>query len=347
MKKLPPAGLRGHRFAELNPDNTAFPYRKLKDYWRERLGGRVQKISLHAGLSCPNRDGTLGIGGCHYCSNEAFTPAYCHSGDTVAEQIRQGLAFQARRYPRAVGFLGYLQAYTNTHGPFEHLVEIYEAVLQHPGLTGMVIGTRPDCLPDELLDWLVGAAARKPVYIELGIESFSDDILNAMNRGHSFAQAVDAVERVAARGLPVGGHFLVGFPGEPWQRFFESVAILNALPLHSVKVHQLHVFKNTRLADLYLKNPDSFEFPKQEAYFEMAGEWISRLRPDLFIDRVFGDAPLKYILNPSWGVRLDLLVRQFDAFLTDKGIRQGAKFRACDDPGAVTRTAGHAYSTDS
>lgn len=323
----------------MDPSTSTFPYRKLKDYWRDRFGGRVQKISLHAGFSCPNRDGTLGTGGCHYCSNEAFTPAYCHSGDSIGEQIRQGLAFQAHRYPRAVGFLGYLQAYTNTHGPLEELVKIYEEVLQHRGLTGMVIGTRPDCLPDDLLDWLVRAATRKPVYIELGIESFSDEVLQRMNRGHSFAQARQAVERVASRGLPVGGHFLVGFPAEPWYRFFECADLLNDLPLHSVKVHQLHVFRNTRLADLYLENPDSFDFPSCDAYFEKAAGWIARLRPDLYIDRVFGDAPLKYVLNPSWGVRLDVLVRQFDAFLLERGIRQGMKYCNQADPGGPQPSA--------
>jgi radical SAM protein (TIGR01212 family) len=298
-------------------------YRKLKDYWRETFGGRVQKVSLHAGMTCPNRDGTLGTGGCHYCSNEAFTPGYCHEELSLAEQIDRGLAFQTRRYPRAVGFLGYLQAYTNTYGPLDQLVRIYEEVLGHPGLQGMVIGTRPDCLPDALLDWLVGAAQRKPVYVELGIESFSDAILRKMNRGHDFETARDAVQRVAARGLPVGGHFLVGFPGEPWQHFFESADRLNALPLHSVKVHQLHVFRDTPLAQLYRKRPEIFEFPQKEAYFEQAGRWLSRLRPDLYIDRVFGDAPLKYVLNPGWGIRLDQLVRQFDQFMEAQDLRQG------------------------
>ena len=295
---------------------TANLYPKLKDYWRERFGGRVQKVSLHAGFTCPNRDGTLGMGGCLYCSNEAFTPGYCHDGDSLEEQIEQGLAFQRKRYPRAVGFLGYLQAYTNTHGPLKQLVEIYETVLGHPELTGMVIGTRPDCLPDPLLNWLVQANQRKPVYIELGIESFCDATLRRMNRGHTFAQAHEAVERVAARGLPVGGHFLVGFPGEAWTNFFDRVDLLNALPLHSVKVHQLHVFKNTPLAEMYLENPDAFQFPTKEQYFAKAAEWLGSVRADLYIDRLFGDAPLKYILNPGWGIRLDVLMREFEEYLS-------------------------------
>ena len=291
------------------------PHPKLKDYWRGRFGGRVQKVSLHAGFTCPNRDGTLGTGGCYYCSNEAFAPGYCHEGDSLERQIEQGLAFQRKRYPRAVGFLGYLQAYTNTYGPMAELVSLYETVLNHPELTGMVIGTRPDCLPDALLDWLVEADRRKPVYIELGIESFCDETLRRMNRGHTFAQAREAVERVAARGLPVGGHFLVGFPGEPWTDFFDQVDRLNALPLHSVKVHQLHVFKDTPLARMYLENPGAFDFPSKEEYFARAAAWLGELRPDLYIDRLFGDAPLKFILNPVWGVRLDVLVREFEQYL--------------------------------
>jgi len=301
-------------------------YLKLRDFWKEQYGGRLQKISLHAGLTCPNRDGTLGTGGCLYCSNEAFTPAYCHEAESLEAQIEQGLAFQKRRYPRAVGFLGYLQAYTNSYGPLDQLVETYEKVLGHPELTGMVIGTRPDCLPDSLLDWLVDASSRKPVYVELGIESFSNEILEKMNRGHSIEQAEEAVHRVAGRGLPVGGHFLVGFPGEPWEYFFDQVERLNALPLHSLKVHQLHVFKNTPLANMYLKNPDKFSFPSREAYLEKLLQWLPRVRPNLFIDRVFGDAPYKFIVNPTWGVRLEKLVQELDALLVEKDVRQGSDF---------------------
>lgn len=307
----------------MSPASPAYGYRKLKTYWEDRFGGRIQKVSLHAGLTCPNRDGTIGVGGCHYCSNVAFTPGYCHAGDSISEQIARGIEFQARRYPRAVGFLGYLQAYTNTHGPLDELVQIYEAVLNDSRLTGMVIGTRPDCLPPDLLKWLATASRQKPVYIELGIESFSDEILCRMNRGHDFARAAEAVTRVAEAGLPVGGHFLVGFPGEPWERFFDQVDQLNQLPLHSVKVHQLHVFRHTVLADWYEQDPGSFVFPAKEDYFEKAAAWIARLRPDLYVDRVFGDAPLKFVLNPSWGVRLDRLIREFDAFLLSKNITQG------------------------
>lgn len=306
-------------------------YRKLKDYWRERFGGRVQKISLHAGLTCPNRDGSLGAGGCLYCSNEAFTPHYCHIGASIEEQIETGIAFQKRRYPRAVGYFGYLQAYTNTYGPMEQLVDTYETVLKHDHLLGMVIGTRPDCLPGSLLDWLKQASSRKPIYIELGIEAFSDEILSSMNRGHSYRDAEQAVYRVAAAGLPVGGHFLVGFPGEPWTRFFEQVDRLNALPLHSVKVHQLHVFKHTPLEKIYREHPGLFEFPDKETYMATAAAWLERLRPDLFIDRIFGDAPLKYIVNPSWGVRMDTVVAEFDALLATMGVRQGSRYAAHED----------------
>ncbi len=299
-------------------------YRKLVDYWRARLGGRVQKISLHAGLTCPNRDGTLGFGGCAYCSNEAFVPDYCHAGDSLADQIEAGLAFAARRYPRAVGFLGYLQAYTNTHGPWERLTAAYETVLSHPRLCGLVIGTRPDCLPDPLLDWLAAAARRKPVYLEVGIESFDDATLRRMNRGHGFAAAEDALARLAARGLPAGGHFLVGFPGEPWTRFFDEAERLNALPLHSVKVHQLQIFKGTPLADLYQKNPAAFDFPPADAYLDRLADWLPRVRPDLYIDRLFGEAPARHLAHARWNLRLDALVRAFEELLERRGVRQGA-----------------------
>ena len=312
-----------------NPDSACkqkSSYLKLKDFWGHEFGGRVQKISLHAGFTCPNRDGSLGIGGCLYCSNEAFTPHYCHEGASIEEQIDAGISFQKRRYPRAVGFLGYLQAYTNTYGPMEQLVDSYECVLKDDRLLGMVIGTRPDCLPASLVDWLQQASRQKPIYLELGIESFSDEILASMNRGHTFPAAVAAVERLADSGLPVGGHFLVGFPGEPWNRFFEQADRLNALPLHSVKVHQLHVFRDTPLERIYRQNPGMFEFPSKQAYMDAAAGWLERLRPDLYIDRIFGDAPMKFIVNPSWGIRMDRIVAEFEALLEQRDIRQGSKF---------------------
>lgn len=301
-------------------------YRKLKDYWNSLKGGRMQKISLHAGFSCPNRDGTIGIGGCHYCSNEAFTPAYCHQGQSLLEQVEAGLAFQRRRYPRAKGFLGYLQAYTNTHGPMDELIALYDTLLEHPGLDGLVIGTRPDCLPDPLLDWLAQRARGKFIYLELGIESFSNETLARMNRGHTIEDAEDALARIQARDLPVGGHFLVGFPGEPWTDFFDAVERFNALPLHSVKVHQLHVFRDTPLARLFAMRPEAFAFPEKDAYLNRVADWLRQIRPELYIDRIVGDAPFKFVVNEGWGVRLDAVVREFEVLLDRRNIRQGDQF---------------------
>lgn len=302
-------------------------YRKLKDYWKAVEGGRVQKISLHAGRNCPNRDGSLGTGGCLYCSNEAFTPAYCRADMSLEQQIREGLAFQRRRYPRAVGFLGYLQAYTNTYGNTDVLKEIYRTVLAEPRLCGMVIGTRPDCLPDPLLDWLAEAAARhgKHLYFEIGVESFSDAVLRTMNRGHTFAQSEEALARLAERGIRAGAHFLVGFPGENWRAFFEQVDRLNALPLHSVKVHQLQIYRDTPLAEWWRRRPEDFSFPDKEAYFAAAARWLQRLRPDLYVDRLFGDAPTRFTVRSGWNERLDAIVAQFDAYLETHDIRQGCK----------------------
>ncbi|MFO7725786.1 MAG: TIGR01212 family radical SAM protein [Oceanipulchritudo sp.] len=301
-------------------------YRRLKDYWTALKGGRVQKVSLHAGFTCPNRDGTIGTGGCRYCSNEAFTPAYCHEAKSVEVQIEAGLSFQKRRYPRARGFLGYLQAYTNSHGPIEELTHLYGRILAHPELDGLIIGTRPDCLPDELLDWLQAADAQKPVYIELGIESFSNDILQRMNRGHTIEESEDALARIAARGLPAGGHFLLGFPGEQWESFFDNVARFNRLPLHSVKLHQLHVFRDTPLASYYANHPEAFRFPEKTAYLTAVAHWLTRISPELHIDRIAGDAPPGFAIGPSWGVRLDALGREFEALLEELDIHQGSGY---------------------
>lgn len=301
-------------------------YRKLKEYWEEVSGGRIQKISLHAGCSCPNRDGTIGFGGCHYCSNEAFTPGYCHEGLALEAQIAEGLAFQRRRYPRAAGFQGYLQAYTNSHGPLQQLIRQYSLVLDHPDLRGLIIGTRPDCLSDGLLDWLADPIRRERIYVEIGIESFSDAILKKMNRGHTFADAQLAVQRLRERGLLVGGHFLVGFPGESWTAFFERLDELNALDLHSVKVHQLHIFRETVLAEWYARRPDDFSFPSKEAYFEKAAQWLEGLNPQTYVDRLFGDAPHRFVVRTGWGERLDRIIAQFEAFLTVRGTHQGSRY---------------------
>lgn len=314
-----------HDNQPIAPTSTT-PYRKLKDYWHSRFGGRMQKISLCAGVTCPNRDGTLGTKGCLYCSNEAFIPGYCSPDAPLDEQIEQGLNFQSKRYSRAAGFLGYLQAYTNTYGPLDGLINNYETVLQHPRLSGLVIGTRPDCIPDSLLDWLRNAAKHKPIYIELGIESFSDDTLSAMNRGHCYQDAIDALERINEYEIPTGAHFLVGFPGEPWTMFFDSVDELNKLPIHSIKVHQLHVFKSTPLAQIYRQFPAKFSFPTKEDYFRKAAEWLTRLRPDIYIDRMFGDAPPQYVLNETWGIRMDRIVQEFDQYLQEIQCSQGSRY---------------------
>jgi len=301
-------------------------YRRLKDYWTARKGGRIQKVSLHAGFSCPNRDGTIGFGGCRYCSNEAFTPAYCHQAGSLEEQIEAGLAFQKRRYPRARGFLAYLQAYTNSHGPLDELTRLYGRILAHPEIDGLIIGTRPDCLPNKLLDWLQAASERKPVYLELGIESFSNATLHRMNRGHTIEESEDALARIASRGLLAGGHFLIGFPGERWESFFEEVERFNRLPLHSVKLHQLHVFRDTPLAAYHANHPEAFHFPGKSAYLQAVARWLTRISPDLHIDRIAGDAPPKFTVGPSWGLRLDVLGREFEALLEELDIRQGSRY---------------------
>jgi radical SAM protein (TIGR01212 family) len=304
-------------------------YRRLKDYWWGLRGGRLQKVSLHAGFTCPNRDGTIGHGGCVYCSNEAFTPAYCHEANCLEEQITAGLAFMKARYPRARGFLGYLQAFTGSHACLEDLVALYERLLGHPGLCGLVIGTRPDCLPDPLLEWLARARNRRPVYLEIGIESFSDETLHRMKRGHTAAQAEDAVHRAASHGIPVGGHFLIGFPGEDWKAFFNEVERFNALPLHSVKLHQLQVFRDTPLAAYYRNHPEAFHFPEKGEYLEAVAAWLTRIRPDVHIDRIAGEAPPRHILNPSWNTRIDQLAREFEQLLDQKDIIQGEAFTPC------------------
>lgn len=301
-------------------------YSRLKDYWRARMGGRVQKVSLNIGCSCPNRDGRIGYGGCHYCSNAAFTPHYCHGDAAVEAQLAAGIAFQRQRYPRAVGFLAYLQAYTNSYGDADWLLETYGRILGYPGIVGLVIGTRPDCLEDRVLDWLAArAAAGVPVYVEIGIESLRDATLAAMNRGHGRADSERALARLAAAGIPAGGHFLLGFPGEDWRDFFTPTvaAWLNRMPLHSIKLHPLQVYKGTTMAEWYRRDPERFCFPELGAYLSHLAEWIQWLRVDLHIDRIAGEAPARLVERSGWGLRIDIVNRRFEALLAERNAWQG------------------------
>jgi len=303
-------------------------YNSYADWFGSLFGGRVQKVSINAGFTCPNRDGTLGHGGCTYCNNEAFIPGYCTPDRSVTEQIEQGIAFHRRRYRRVERFIAYFQAYTNTYGGTERLLELYGEALKHPAVTGLVIGTRPDCVSDDLLDRLAVMAHDSFVMIEYGIESVSDQTMKRINRGHDFATAMRAIKDTAARGLYTGAHLIFGLPGESRSHITESAGLISSLPLTSLKIRQLQLIRGTVMADDYKTTPDDFDLYSMEDYLDLVISFCERLTPDIMIDRISGEAPPALLDDPrDWHLRSNEIFRLFEQRLEERNTWQGRLFK--------------------
>ena len=297
-------------------------YLDFPTFLRRYFDGRVQKISVHAGFTCPNRDGSLGTGGCTYCNNQTFNPAYCRPSLGVRQQVEEGIAFFRHKYP-TMRYLAYFQAYTNTYGQLDQLMAMYEEALSVPGVVGIVIGTRPDCVPDALLDYLAGLARRTFVLVEYGIESTSDATLRRINRGHTFAVSADAVRRTASRGILTGGHLILGLPGETDEQMLATASIISSLPLHIIKLHQLQLIRGTRMAQEYADRPGDFHLFTVDEYIHLVTRFVERLRPDIVLERFVSSSPKDLLLAPDWGLKnyeyVELLKRHMQAL----GTRQG------------------------
>ncbi len=296
-------------------------------YFRRRFGDRVQKLSVDAGFTCPNRDGTVGRGGCTFCINGAFTPSYCSPAKSISQQIDEGIEFHRNRYRTAQRYLVYFQSYSNTYAPLERLRELYGEALRHPDVVGIVIGTRPDCVDEAKLDYLAEVARERYVAVEYGIESTFDATLRAVNRGHDFAAAERAVRMTAERGLAVGGHFILGLPGETDEMLLAQTARINALPLTTVKFHQLQVFRGTALAAEYDARPERFRCWTIDEYLDLFVEILRRLRPDLVVERFASEAPPRYHYGRNWGlVRNEQLLAMLEKRLVLRDVWQGEIF---------------------
>ena len=300
---------------------TKIRYNDFPTFLKRFFTGKVQKISINAGFTCPNRDGTVGYGGCTYCNNQTFNPEYCRTEKTVSVQLEEGKRFFAHKYPE-MKYLAYFQAYTNTYGELEALKRKYEEVLAVGDVVGLVIGTRPDCMPDALLDYLEALARRTFVLVEYGIESTLDRTLRRINRGHTWQAAVDAVERTAARGLPVGGHVILGLPGESREDMLGQAADISRLPLDTLKLHQLQLIRGTRMAREYEERPEDFHlFQDVDEYIALVVDYIQRLRPDLVLERFVSQSPKELLIAPDWGLknyefnhRLQKRMKELDAW---------------------------------
>lgn len=317
-------------------------YNTFVGYFKRKYGERLQKIVLDAGFTCPNRDGRVGRGGCTYCDNAAFHPSYSTAGKSLHRQLDEGIEFHKVRYRTTEHYLAYFQSFSNTYAPLERLRALYEDALRHPDVVGLVIGTRPDCVDEQKLDYLSelsrgnvlkdwcrslsdGQVRKAPVIIvEYGIESCYDDTLTRINRGHDFETARRAVEMSAERGLDVGVHFILGLPGETRQMMLDSCAMINALPVRSVKFHQLQIVKGTRMEQEYAERPQDFERFTLEEYLDFFVDMLERLRPDLFIERFVGEVPPRFVNETPWGlIRNVELLRLLEKRLQERDSWQG------------------------
>ena len=311
-------------------------YNSFVGYFKRKYGERLQKIVLVAGFSCPNRDGKVGRGGCTYCDNAAFHPSYSTSGKSLHQQLDEGIEFHKVRYRTTEHYLAYFQSFSNTYAPLDRLKTLYEEALAHPSVVGLVIGTRPDCVDEEKLDYLAQLASsvirneaeglpRHPVIIvEYGVESCYDTTLQRINRGHDFEAARRAIEMTAARGLDVGAHFILGLPGETRQMMLDSCALINELPIRSVKFHQLQIVKGTRMEREYAEHPEDFERFTLDEYLDFFVDMLERLRPTLSIERFVGEVPPRFVNETPWGlIRNVELLRLLDQRLEGRQTWQG------------------------
>lgn len=280
--------------------HTTMEYRDFGTWIRGRFPFRVQKISVDAGFTCPNRDGRVGLGGCSFCDNRTFSPAFTSSRRSVTRQLEDGKAFFARKYPD-MKYLAYFQSFTNTYAPLDQLRRLYEEALAVPDVVGIVVGTRPDCVSDELLDYLGELNRRTFLIVEYGIESANDDTLRRINRGHTFECSRRAIERTHARGVLTGGHVILGLPGEDAAESLRQAPIVSSLPLDILKIHQLQVIKGTRLAAEYAARP--FPLYDVDEYIDLVIGYVRLLRPDLVLERFVSQSPAHLLVAPRWGLK--------------------------------------------
>lgn len=263
---------------------------------------KVQKISINAGFTCPNRDGLKGVGGCTYCNNQSFSPGYGKPQKSVTEQLKDGISFFEHKYPTAK-YLAYFQSYTNTYDIIDRLIELYEEALLYPNVAGLIIGTRPDCMPEELLEYLSVLAKKTFVMVEYGIESTSDKTLKMINRGHTYQESVDAIERTAEKGIYTGGHLILGLPLESRYDILVHAEKISKLPLNTVKLHQLQIIRNTAMAKQYKEHPEWFNLFDVNEYIDCVVDFCERLNPSFILERFVSQSPKELLIAPEWGLK--------------------------------------------
>lgn len=300
-------------------------YNEFPFFLKRYFPYKVQKISLNAGFTCPNRDGSKGYGGCTYCNNQTFNPDYCRTEKSITQQLEEGKLFFAHKYPE-MKYLAYFQAYTNTYGELEELKRKYEEALSVDEVVGLVIGTRPDCMPDSLLHYLEEVNKHTFLLVEYGIESTNDETLRRINRRHTFQTTINAVERTAACGILTGGHVILGLPGETHESIVAQTGVLSRLPLTTLKMHQLQLIRGTRMATEYQAHPEDFHLFDVEEYISLVIDYIEHLRPDLVLERFVSQSPKELLIAPDWGLKNYEFNHRVQKRMKELGSYQGKKY---------------------
>jgi radical SAM protein (TIGR01212 family) len=297
------------------------------DYFKKIFGQRVQKVTIDAGFTCPNRDGSISWGGCTYCNNPAFNPSYCNPEKSIAKQIEEGIEFHEKRYRRSKHFLAYFQAFSNTYAPLETLKKIYNQALEQEGIVGLVIGTRPDCIDDEKLEYFSNLAEKYYIIIEYGVESCNNETLRLINRGHDFEKAAEAIEKTHQAGIHTGAHFIFGLPNETVSDWMQWAQIISKLPLDTIKFHQLQLIKDTPMAALFEEKPELFHSFSLPEYIEFMIDFLEKLNPCLIIERFAGEVPPRFLEHSLWGlIRNDQILQTIEKRLAERNTFQGRLF---------------------
>lgn len=307
--------------------NENFLYNDFPTFLKKYFSYKVQKISLNAGFTCPNRDGTKGWGGCTYCNNQTFNPHYCRTEKSIAVQLEEGKRFFAHKYPE-MKYLAYFQAYTNTYAELEGLKRKYEEALEVEGVVGLVIGTRPDCMPGDLLRYLEELNRHTFLMVEYGMESTFDETLQRINRGHTYKDTIEAVCRTADCGILTGGHIILGLPVETHDTMVMQAEVLSELPISTLKIHQLQLIRGTRMAKEYMDNPSDFHlFMDVDEYIDLVIDYVEHLRPDLVIERFISQSPKDLLIAPDWGLKNYEFVTRLQKRMKERGAYQGKRYK--------------------
>ncbi|MDH6305658.1 radical SAM protein (TIGR01212 family) [Parabacteroides sp. PF5-5] len=301
------------------------PYYDFGDFLRKVFPFKVQKISVNAGFTCPNRDGTKGWGGCTYCNNQTFSPEYCQPNKSVTEQLEEGIRFFSHKYPE-MKYLAYFQSYTNTYDAPDSLIRKYEEALAFPEVAGLIIGTRPDCMPDVLLDYFTALSENKFVMIEYGVESTLDRTLIRINRGHTYAESEEAIRRTAERGIYTGAHLILGLPGENREEILHHADIVSDLPITTLKLHQLQLIRQTRMAKEFAEQPEDFHLYTADEYIELVIDFIEKLNPSMVVERFVSQSPKELLIAPDWGLKNYVFTAKVCKRMTERQTWQGRLF---------------------